>query len=428
MWSLLEVCIEPLMLRPILERQPALLIFFGAFIFFMTFGMMNVIIGVIVERVLEENHDCEEDQEETHLVTSLKYAPKLCDLTFANDKDKTVAKIQELSEVLMDQGVAEEFKRLKLPEGFADDDHLFHLLDSEGLGEVNRPTVQRSLLRLLMHDSRRNLLELQLKARRLQRQTDEQINIDTEHQARLAAVEEELGNEGGFGRLEEQLASLTRLVNRAIEGCRSRSMSPVRQLPPRPAPWSLRSVAEKAEAVRDLPCRPAPWSDAEEMSPKPACSSTVRGLPSRPASWAEPAETTPPVSLEPAETAPPMSLEQAETTPQVSPIVRTPPPAPWVDPSVTMPSGPLVLESGASGRGLPTRPAPWIEISPCYATTTSMPHRRGLPSYPAPWASAMCADSPGSDTVAQGQPIASPAVAQDGDGDSSPPQRSHADG
>ena len=46
MFTLFETSIEPLNLRPVIEKQPGLFPFFFVFIFLTNWGVMNVIIGV----------------------------------------------------------------------------------------------------------------------------------------------------------------------------------------------------------------------------------------------------------------------------------------------------------------------------------------------------------------------------------------------
>merc|ERR1719387_2671328 len=51
--------------RPIIEKQPHMFAFFLVFIIFTTFGVMNVIIGVIVDNTMEAAKSIEADDEQT---------------------------------------------------------------------------------------------------------------------------------------------------------------------------------------------------------------------------------------------------------------------------------------------------------------------------------------------------------------------------
>merc|ERR1719160_1583984 len=64
MFTLFETSIEPLNLRPVIERQPALFPFFFVFIFLTNWGVMNVIIGVIVDNTMEASKSTERDMME----------------------------------------------------------------------------------------------------------------------------------------------------------------------------------------------------------------------------------------------------------------------------------------------------------------------------------------------------------------------------
>merc|ERR1719409_860760 len=50
--------------RPMIEKQPEMLMFFAIFIVFTTFGVLNVIIGVIVDNTMEAAKSMEKDYAE----------------------------------------------------------------------------------------------------------------------------------------------------------------------------------------------------------------------------------------------------------------------------------------------------------------------------------------------------------------------------
>merc|ERR1719482_2160364 len=77
MFTLYETCMEPLNIRPVVEKQPAMFVFFIFFIFLTTFGVMNVIIGVIVDKCMEASKSHEEDFEAMEKLQKLAMIPKI---------------------------------------------------------------------------------------------------------------------------------------------------------------------------------------------------------------------------------------------------------------------------------------------------------------------------------------------------------------
>merc|ERR1719387_2657854 len=65
MFTLWETSLEPLNIRPVVEKQPMTFLFFLGFMFLSTFGVMNVIIGVIVDNTMQASKGA--DAEETAL-------------------------------------------------------------------------------------------------------------------------------------------------------------------------------------------------------------------------------------------------------------------------------------------------------------------------------------------------------------------------
>merc|ERR550514_1196963 len=63
MFTLFETCLEPLNIRPVVEDMPIMMLFYTLFIFMTTFGLLNVIIGVIVENTMNASRGQKETAE-----------------------------------------------------------------------------------------------------------------------------------------------------------------------------------------------------------------------------------------------------------------------------------------------------------------------------------------------------------------------------
>merc|ERR550514_1627976 len=90
--------------RALVEYQPAMIFFFLVFIIFTTFGVMNVIIGVIVDNTMVAARAVEKDQDEFERQNKLNILGKIQDLLFALDADGS-------GEISMDElkaGLAQE--------------------------------------------------------------------------------------------------------------------------------------------------------------------------------------------------------------------------------------------------------------------------------------------------------------------------------
>merc|ERR550514_159197 len=90
--------------RALLEYQPWMIFFFLIFIIFTTFGVMNVIIGVIVDNTMVAARAVEHDQDEFERQHKLNILGKIQELLFALDAD-------ESGEISMDElkaGLAQE--------------------------------------------------------------------------------------------------------------------------------------------------------------------------------------------------------------------------------------------------------------------------------------------------------------------------------
>merc|ERR550514_655258 len=68
--------------RPLIEKQPQMFLFFVFFIIFTTFGVMNVIIGVIVDNTMEAARSMAKDDEDRAKAEKLALLGQIRDMVF----------------------------------------------------------------------------------------------------------------------------------------------------------------------------------------------------------------------------------------------------------------------------------------------------------------------------------------------------------
>jgi len=135
--------------RPVLEKQPAMLLFFFAFAIFTTFGIMNVIIGVIVDSTMQAAKELDEKIEKLEMRVKLDRLQELRDLVFAMDTDNShTISVTEIEEGMCSPIVRENFDRLDLPPDFTAQD-IFTLLDRDGDGQITTAEFMCSMFSLI---------------------------------------------------------------------------------------------------------------------------------------------------------------------------------------------------------------------------------------------------------------------------------------
>eukprot|EP00746_Dinoflagellata_sp_MGD_P144303 gnl/MRDRNA2_/MRDRNA2_77049_c0_seq1.p1 gnl/MRDRNA2_/MRDRNA2_77049_c0~~gnl/MRDRNA2_/MRDRNA2_77049_c0_seq1.p1 ORF type:complete len:812 (+),score=143.37 gnl/MRDRNA2_/MRDRNA2_77049_c0_seq1:145-2580(+) len=160
MYTLFEISIEPLALRPIFEKQLFMAPFFMIYMFLTTFGVMNVIIGVIVENTQAASQEADSDFHAEEKKQNLKDIEKIRDVCVLLDKDGNgFVTLEELKEGLAQPECSECLKNVELPYG-AEESELFMLLDSDGLGHVSHGKLMTNLARSFMHNDLQHMFEL----------------------------------------------------------------------------------------------------------------------------------------------------------------------------------------------------------------------------------------------------------------------------
>eukprot|EP00746_Dinoflagellata_sp_MGD_P132067 gnl/MRDRNA2_/MRDRNA2_65794_c0_seq1.p1 gnl/MRDRNA2_/MRDRNA2_65794_c0~~gnl/MRDRNA2_/MRDRNA2_65794_c0_seq1.p1 ORF type:complete len:770 (-),score=131.39 gnl/MRDRNA2_/MRDRNA2_65794_c0_seq1:73-2382(-) len=138
--------------RPIIEKQPHMFAFFLVFIIFTTFGVMNVIIGVIVDNTMEAAKAIEEDDEHQVKQKKLALLSKIRDLVFAMDEDGSgTIDLHELSTGMKNPEVVKLLREVNLPRAYTPEE-LLHTLSDDGDAELRYSEVTRNLFRLRDND------------------------------------------------------------------------------------------------------------------------------------------------------------------------------------------------------------------------------------------------------------------------------------
>lgn len=148
----------PEIIRPIMTHRPMLLPPFLAFMTLSTFGVMNILIGVIVDNTTEARAEMEKNRKRQNLLqASLLWEESLHkkglgreELRKHEGRASYAGKLQERRDGIMDvvqQIIDRGF--IDFPQGLAPED-IVHLLDFDGNAELNHEEFLTGLSRLLL--------------------------------------------------------------------------------------------------------------------------------------------------------------------------------------------------------------------------------------------------------------------------------------
>lgn len=147
--------------RHVMTNQPAMAIFFIIFIFITAYGILNVIVGIIVERTLasaklnEEKSQRNQEKERTRVLHDLR------DIFEYADKDKSgTLTIDEFRNALRQPEVERKLKLIDLP--VSDAEELFNVLDGDGSGELSVEEFIGGCIRLKGPARSKDLLAVQI--------------------------------------------------------------------------------------------------------------------------------------------------------------------------------------------------------------------------------------------------------------------------
>lgn len=121
--------------RPVIEVQPGLLVFFVIFLFITTFGLLNIIVGVICENTMQAAQQNEELQNARRKRQQLAELDKLRQIFVSADEDGSQnIDRNEFVQMSALPEVKEAFDSMELP--LDEPEVLFDILDEEAAGEL----------------------------------------------------------------------------------------------------------------------------------------------------------------------------------------------------------------------------------------------------------------------------------------------------
>lgn len=158
--------------RHVITNQPELMMFFLIFLMFTHYGLLNIVVGVIVEMTLaaarrnEEKIKQEQDKEQKRTLEHLKDIFKLADEDGSGDLDRG-----EFYRCLQNPAVEKKMKLIGLQKDEAK--NLFEVLDADGQGSLSIDEFIGGCLRLRGSAKSKDLLSVQLQVESLASKMDE---------------------------------------------------------------------------------------------------------------------------------------------------------------------------------------------------------------------------------------------------------------
>ncbi|CAE7435229.1 Catsper1 [Symbiodinium natans] len=155
MLTLFNVCILDgwsTVVWPQMLFNPVMVLPLMVFLCVTCFGLMNALIGVIVERTTAAHQNMNTIQEEVLRESKMRMVAQLLDVIDASDEDESgTINLEEFREVQKKPYASEIFAALNLPPGF-DASDLFGLLDDDGNGVLDRYEFLLGICRLIWCD------------------------------------------------------------------------------------------------------------------------------------------------------------------------------------------------------------------------------------------------------------------------------------
>lgn len=157
--------------RHVITRDPVMAIPFILFLMIATFGLLNLVVGVIVENTLaaarnnEEKLRKQQERERTRVLGHLRDIFEMAD----EDGSGTLT-IDEFREALRNPDVVNKLKLIDLP--VSDAEELFIVLDHDGSGELSVDEFIGGCVRLKGHAKSKDLLAVQISVESLAKRLD----------------------------------------------------------------------------------------------------------------------------------------------------------------------------------------------------------------------------------------------------------------
>lgn len=262
MYTLFQVLCEAgshdSVIRPVMTLYPQMLFFFTAYLFFTTFGLLNVIVGVIVENTLnaaQQNEETQAKRRDAHFNMEVENLRRL--FAEADVNENGTMDRDEMHVVVNDKSARLVLEELHIPTD--NPDELFNIFDVDGSGELDIEEFITGIMRLKGSASAKDMLSCVLTSKAIlrsvqttQKQTEE---LGAQMSAQMKAMDERLmGLEQrrgtSYGGLPASSTPTAKESPSAKQGSASKSNSDPALGPPPPPSASAqrrqRSLSRKA--------------------------------------------------------------------------------------------------------------------------------------------------------------------------------------
>lgn len=174
MFTLLNICVIGtdwfVVSRALMERQPGVLVLLLFFVITTGVGLMSVISGIVVDRVITEANALAKDNEKDAKKEMLHRLQRLYTFVFDLDLDGSGSIDEgELKQAWDREEMKDLLSIVNLPIGSEAED-LLDLIDANGDGELGMIEFVKSLVRLLTNDTFQHVLEVKMSMNRLLRE------------------------------------------------------------------------------------------------------------------------------------------------------------------------------------------------------------------------------------------------------------------
>jgi len=201
MFSLLQVmtldgwCDD--IVRHVVHRQPFMGLFFVAFLLITAFGLMNIVIGIIVENTLAAAQVVDRSSQEHEAVKRKFAVERLADLLLRSDSRRTgEASLPDLVEAYENPVIRDLFKDIGMT--LEEAKQIFQLLDHERSGKVELKRFANSCRELVGGARRRDIAQVEVTVGALARNLEQ---LD-----------------GQFSKIQAEVSSLNALADQFARG------------------------------------------------------------------------------------------------------------------------------------------------------------------------------------------------------------------
>lgn len=172
MFTLFEMSLDALVMRPVIEKQPYLICIFVLYLATTTFAVLNVIIGVVVESTSKANADTDLAIELELTKDRARAVQKISQIICSMDADQSGnIELKELKDGLSLPEVNQVFSDMPLPLDCTARD-IFDIMNPGGTSpHLTFPQMTKHLLRAISDDDRTKLLDIKSGFGRLHRLT-----------------------------------------------------------------------------------------------------------------------------------------------------------------------------------------------------------------------------------------------------------------